>query len=432
MIYDTSMSLRTSYIAALERLHLVVFGTPAGDTFRVFIRQLHWSMIGGIFASGVFFAVAVTAGRILGTAEYGRYSFALAIAQMIALLMTWSFEIAIVRALAFTRGDTPSQKYIISSAIFFLAITAVCINLVSYFLPFPIIKGVVMPFATVLAVKMLFDGMVRGLGLFAYQAAGKAIEACTLLVAFGVMVYFGLFTRYSSYLVIMMISTLVLLTWYAPRISSDISLGRISYSAFKVLWTYGSRAIMWLVLSTLLSVAAKFAIGYQLGYDFLGQFAVYQMVSISALGFLGAIISNVLFPLAVQAGNTDAMWSKMNRTTMLISLPLWMLGAVATNVTIFLYGPSYYLSWFFGIAMAGVGVVQFLCGMYWLFIASGNIRGIKYMSIHAGIAGCLCIALLALIIPFYPMSGILISYAVSDAYMVWAIRRWRKKFLTQG
>lgn len=432
MVYDITMSARTKYIAGLERLYLVAFGTPAGDATRVFIRQLHWSMMGGVFASGVFFGVAVMAGRILGTAEYGRYSFALAIAQMIALLMTWSFEIAIVRALAFTRGDTPSQTYIISSAIFFLAITVVFINFVSYFLPFPIIKGIVMPFATVLAVKMLFDGMVRGLGLFAYQAAGKAIEACTLLIAFGAMVYLGLFTEYSSYFAALLISTLALLAWYAPRVRSDISLGRISYSAFKVLWTYGSRAIIWLVVSTVLSVAAKFAIRYQLGYEFLGQFAVYQMVSLSALGFLGAIISNVLFPLAVQAGNTDTMWRKMNRISVLIGFPLWVLGAIATNVTISLYGPSYYLSWLFGIAMAAVGVVQFLCGIYWLLIASGNIRGIKYMSFHAGIAGFICLALLVLIIPVYPMPGIFISYGLSDVYMVWAIWRWGKKFLVQA
>lgn len=426
MLYDNDMPVINRYIDLLERLHVFIFDAPVGDITRSFIRQLHWSAIGGLFASGVLFGVSVWAGRVLGTDQYGQYSFAVAIAQIIALLITWSFEIAIVRALVFTRGDETSQAYIISSALFFLVITIVLVNLLLFFLPFSFTNGIVMTFATVLAVKVLFDGMMRGLGLFAYQAAGKAMEALAVLIVFSSMVYLGLFHSYTHYLLSILGGALVLLIWYALRIRSDVSIHRISRSAFQVLWTYGSHAIIWLALPTILAFAAKFTIRYSLGYEFLGQFTVYHMVSISTLAFVGGLISNVLFPIAVQERDSGTMWHKMSHLAAISWFPLWAISSIVTTIAISLYGPSYYLAWWFGIGMALAGVIQFLSSMYLLLIASKDIAGIRYASFHAGIAGLLLIASLAVIIPYHAMWGILASYFISDIYMIWAIRRWKK------
>lgn len=420
------MSVTDRYILFFERLHVRVFGAPAGKTTRFFIHQLHWSMVGGFLASVLFFAVAVWAGRVLGTGQYGKYSFIIAFAQVISLAMTWGFDLAITRALSVTHDDVKSKKYVISSATFFLVCSAVIVNILIFLLPLPFQKPIVMLLATSAAMKSAFDGMVRGLGLFAYQALMRVIEACAVAVLFFALIHSADTPSSTHYLVAVLGGSVVIIPWYLVRLRGYNSFRKISYSAVRMLWSYGSIVIISTVIATLLIFATRFIIRYALGYEFLGQFTVYYMTSISMLGLLGGLIANVLFTVAVREGHSDAMWHKMHRTAMLISIPLWIVASIATTIAIALYGPSYYLAWWFGVGMAGVGVIQFFRAMYWWLIVSTGIEGIRYASFHSGISACIFIGMLALFVSSYPLVGILVSYIVSDAYMAWAIRRWRR------
>ncbi|HSX25314.1 MAG TPA: oligosaccharide flippase family protein, partial [Candidatus Andersenbacteria bacterium] len=167
------MGLLIVYEGALDSLHKKIFGISMGPSTISFLRQLHWSILGGIVASLILFLVSASAARILGTDQYGKYNFLIAIAQFISLCITWSFELAIVRALAFTQEDKASQQYIISSSLVFLLVTITVINLIALFIPISFSKSLVMLFASILAMKALADGIIRGLGLFGYQAIGK-------------------------------------------------------------------------------------------------------------------------------------------------------------------------------------------------------------------------------------------------------------------
>lgn len=425
MLYDESMGILMLYEGLLDTLHQKIFGVSMGPKTISFLKQLHWSMLGGVLASVVSFAVSVWAGRVLGTDQYGQYSFALVTAQLIALFITWSFEIAIVRALAFTKDDTASQQYIISSAILFLIVTIVLVNIVSFLLPFPFLKGVVMAFATVLAIKQLFDGMMRGLGFFGYQALGKIIEAFAVLGAFGIMLYLNVPHSYVYYLFASLIGGLVLLVWYSARIRLDASFRQISHSAFQVLWTYSSRAIIWLVLSTVLGFAAKFIIRNELGNQFLGQFTAYNMVSITVMMFLGGLIANVFFPVAVQEGDTEEMWKRMHKGTIVGAVPLLIAGIVVTNLAVALYGQAYYLSVWFGTGMAVIAVIQFFTGMYWWAIASQGVDGVRYMAFHSAIGGVVFVGSLATLLHQQMLWGIIISYGLWSVYACLAIHRWR-------
>ncbi|MEO6077943.1 MAG: oligosaccharide flippase family protein [Candidatus Andersenbacteria bacterium] len=411
----------------IDQLHRRLFGVSMGPKTIDFLKQLRWSMLGGVFTAITLFAVSVWAGRILGTDQYGQYSFAVATAQLIALFITWSFEIAIVRALAFTREDASSQQYIISSAILFLIITIVLVNLISYILPFPFLKGIVMAFATVLAIKQLFDGMMRGLGLFGYQAIGKVIEAVCIATAFAVLVYAGLLHSYVYYMIAVLFGGLMLLVWYATKIRLDASFRQISQSAFQVLWTYGSRAMIWLILSTVLGFAAKFIIREEFGNQFLGQFTVYSMVSISVMMFLGGLIANVFFPIAVEESNHEEMWRRMKLGTIIGAVPLFIAGVIITNGAVLLFGQSYYLSTWFGAGMALIAVIQFFTSMYWWAIASTGVSGIRYMAIHTSLGGLLFIGALSITVSHQPLWGIFGSYGLWSMYTIWAIWRWRGK-----
>ena len=418
------MGILLLYEGILDSIHRRIFGVTMGPKTIEFLKQLHWSMIGGVVAAIISFTVSVWAGRVLGTDQYGQYSFAVATAQLIALFITWSFEIAIVRALAFTREDVSSQNYIISSAILFLIITIVFANLVSYLLPFPFLKGIVMAFATVLAIKQLFDGMMRGLGLFGYQAAGKVIEASIVLGIFAFMVCTGLHS-YAYYLLATLLGGFCLIMWYSLRIRFDASFKQISHSAFQVLWTYGSRAIIWLVLSTVLGFAAKFIIKYELGNQFLGQFAAYNMVSITVMTFLGGLIANVFFPVAVQEGDSEEMWKRMRKGTIVGALPLLIAGIFITNTAVALYGDAYYLSLWFGAGMAVIAVIQFFTGMYWWAIASDGVTGVRYMAFHSAVGGLIFVAALATLLHMYMLWGIIMSYGLWSLYACAVIYRWR-------
>src|SRR3989344_5670511 len=301
MLYDKSMW----YERILLVLHQRVFGMPMGPRTIQFIQQLQWSILGGAIASALLFFVSVWAARVLGAQQYGQYSFTVSAAQLVVLFITWSFEIAVVRALAFTKGDEVSQTYI----------------------------------------------------------------------AFAVLVRTGSLMSYKDYLLALIIGSLALLVWYLFKIRNDVSFQSISHSAFQVLWTYGSRAMIWVALSTITGFAAKYIIKAIVGYQFLGQVSAYQLTTIAALAFFGGLVANVFFPVAVQEGDSNAMWHKMHRTALVGWLPLWVSGSLVANIGVVLYGHSYYLTWWFGVGMAGIAVAQFLCGMYLWIIASDGGRG---------------------------------------------------------
>ncbi len=425
MLYHDSMGLLIVYEGALDSLHKKIFGISMGPSTISFLRQLHWSILGGIVASLILFLVSASAARILGTDQYGKYNFLIAIAQFISLCITWSFELAIVRALAFTQEDKASQQYIISSSLVFLLVTITVINLIALFIPISFSKSLVMLFASILAMKALADGIIRGLGLFGYQAIGKIIEAVVVGSVFLSMVRAGFFTSYTQYLIAIMIGGIIIIALYGLRIISKISLHTISYSAFQVVWTYASRAIIWSVLSTFLVFITTLIIRIQLGYHVLGQFSAYSLTSIVAMSFIGSLIANVFFPVAVIEGYSAELWRRMNRGTALLWVPAWLCASIITNVAVTLYGSGYYLSWIFGIGMAGIGVAQFFIGMYWWIIASVGLPGIRYMSFHCAIGGMLCVLTLSLVLPYSLLIGIISSYAIANIYSAWAIYRWR-------
>jgi len=80
-----------------------------------FIKNISWSFVGVIINSGLFFLVSVSAGRILGPVEYGKYNFVATLGGIFLMFMILSMDIASVPFISRSKKNDEKKQYLSNS-----------------------------------------------------------------------------------------------------------------------------------------------------------------------------------------------------------------------------------------------------------------------------------------------------------------------------
>ena len=166
------------FINILESVHFRIFGHSISEQMMVFLKNLSWSLFGGIVASFLMLAVNIGVGRYFGPEEYGKYNLILSVSQILLVFIYLGTDVSSVRYISREEGLQRKRSFLSSS--FYFVVGTILFSWVVYYLMHQLIESsfhvdgqyILFPliFGTFLALKGMLDGYLRAFSLFRFQA----------------------------------------------------------------------------------------------------------------------------------------------------------------------------------------------------------------------------------------------------------------------
>jgi O-antigen/teichoic acid export membrane protein len=391
--------IKQKFFRIAEITHLRIFGYEMGDEMRKFIGHLSWSFFGGIFSSIILLIVNISAGRILGPVEYGKYGLIVGIVGILIMPMTLGLDTASVYFIAKTKDRKEKREIISSSLYMVLTMVLIVIFPIIYFRQslsslFQIPSSMLVIaafFSAVLSARILMEAFLRGLHNFKVQSIFRILETMIILMFFFTLVKFwgAHFQSYvvavlSGYLVFILLSFLVFFRY----------LGESDKRISKSLLQYGTIALLGSLFGIFTMSVDKLFINKFIGNEQLGIYTAYSTVSFLLMGQLAALFVNVLFPQLSSLGSQIGLLKKVNRFAIGLFLPVWLLLSIIISLLIFIFGHRYPLDFWLVLEFGLLGTVYFYFLLLWWIINSKGERGICFTSFSGIFFGLLFVGLM--------------------------------------
>ncbi len=431
----SSVKIRRKLFQVVETIHARVFGNEMGMEMREFLSNLSWSFFGGVIAAATMFAVNILAGRWLGPEEYGKYNLIFLMAQVFFIPMILGMDIAVARAISIADTNKERIERIITGSVFVvLCSIAVTVPLlffgsdhVSDF--FSATSGTVlvaMFFAVAITLKALFDGAVRGLHLFRFQAMTRMFEGTVAMAIF--LVVFFLLRDHLSLIFSVAISALLVSLIYAIKIRASFS--KFSSASVRELLRYAKFVVVGSVITLILGYGDRYVVNRYLGIEELGIYSAYYTATILVVGQFIAIFSNVFFPMIAKIGEKQEIMKKLDHLVLIGIIPA-VAGILMVGFLILkLFGSAYVVDpltlLLFGVVAALQFFVSFYAGMVNAHDEQTYFWGLAFFAMRATIYTLYIIVLITTdsVTILAILAGLAINYVVDMFNLRYIIKKY--------
>jgi O-antigen/teichoic acid export membrane protein len=426
-------------IKLINFLYELVFHERISDEVKSFLKSLSYVAVGTLIASILGFAFNILAGRILGPAEYGKFTLVQSVAMFLYLPMLLGFNTAIVKYSS-EKEDFERQSKIISTA-YALIIMSTVASAILYLIfasqlsnVFSVSHGLFylsLVFAVLFVFYTLTTDTLRGLFKMKIFAIFQPIYTAIALFSFLFLILGGRLLSfrsgvYSTFLAYGTTGAVLLVFFLRKHLKLSFD-----KSWADTLTRYGVFAIIGGLSFAFYTNFDRILINRYMTVADVGIYRAYYMASINVMGVLSGVFVTVFFPTASKYKNKGAIFSRINKLIpYLIGIGMPFILACEFVILRF-YGSQYpfNLSWMILFAIAGTCVL--VNGLYaWLLNSVGR-QGIKLTSFTAIILALLSVGLNILLIPFIGITGAIVSIIVSFLVSIAILFSFGRKQLVQ-
>jgi O-antigen/teichoic acid export membrane protein len=397
-------------------------------------KNTFWLFFGTSLSRVIKMAIVIYAARVLGTDEYGVFSYALSLAALLTIFLDFGINAILTRESA---RDTSVQKTYFSTALVIkLVMFVVVFALILIFAPFVIRQGEVIVLLPLVALMMGFDGL-RDFGMSLARAWEK------MEIESGVQIITNVLIVIAGFVALWISSTAVSLVW---GYTAGIILGTVvafypfreylkkPFASFdktlvkKILvasWPFGMLGVMGAIMLNTDTIM----VGWFWDIGDVGVYGATQRV-IQVLYILPGFLAVASFPtMARFVTDIERMKRVLERglsILTMVAVPLTVGGALlAYEIMFVLYGHQY---------IEGVSAFRWMCltilpaflsAMFGnaLFALNKEKKLIRYVLL--GVFGNFFFNLL--LIPLWGIEGAAISTALNQtiitAYLVWLLKK---------
>jgi len=417
----------------LPQIYERVIGEKTSVEINHFFRNIIYVSIGTFLGSGCFFIFNISAGRILGPTQYGKFALINSIAMFMSVPMIFGISTSMVKYNSEKKDISRGKKIISTSYILLSIFTAIslCIyylfsNMIAdYFLTSNELIYLSMIFAFSYVLNTISIDTLRGLHELKIVSIIRSAFGIILLLSLAITVLFGNFSLKtmlgSTYVAYLLTSLLTL-----PLVYKYFKL-EFSISWAKELLEYGTFGLFSNTAFILYTNVGKILINKYMLVDQLGIYSAYTTSSTSIFGVFSVILMTVLFPTLSKYEDKTMVVKKINKFIPYI-VSLGILFAITTlYLTLSLFGEKYPLN-FLLILFFSVASVLYLCyEIYaWTFNSIG-IRGIKLTMFGTTTVAVVNLVLSLYLIPRYGLHGAIGATAI--AYLIGIIiiyGKWKR------
>lgn len=381
-------------------------------------------------------AVIIYAARVLGTAEYGVFSYALTLAAFITLFMDPGINSILIRD--GSKASEEERERIFGTTfvikILFLVIgIALVIFVAPYFTTLPGAKALIPIVALILALDTLrefFFSLIRAMEEMQKEAAIFLLTNVGIVVFGFIFLYLATNARSFSWGYVAgdavgTITAIVVLRNHFKKVFSNFSIG-LTLPILKAAWPFAlSGALGMLFTSTDILIISWMRTASDVGI----YSAVIRIVQ--TLYLIPSIVQLSVLPLLSRLAKTDSekFRTALERTlgmVFLASIPLALGGIVlGTQIMGFVFGAPY--------AAGGLAFKILMATLLFDFPASIIINALfayehqKSLVVSSALGGITNVGLDLLLIPFFGIAGsavaTLIAQAVNNGYLWYAMKK---------
>jgi len=340
-----------------------------------FLGDLSWSTLTTFACSGTTFATGIIAARLLGPNNFGKIAIILSISQFIQFFLLFGTDNSSIHAIIGSKDQEENKKNLSAPIyfLFFVSAIGLAISLLILLLPSNILKidreFVIGCYGLALALsfKLLFDGLMRGMGYFKQQFIGRLIEAFFVPAIF-LSLYFTNHHDYFSYILALILGALSCSIYFGyslfpfftkfdnKKLKEQISHGKIFFQG-------SISAALYVFLERL--TIAKF-----MSFSNLGLFSVYLNSSSNLSNQLAQTIVNVFFPTAIKSQDKKGLISAVERLIAIAFFPLVLVFFVLIYAIIRLLGSAYHINLVDELLFVLLAVFQLINTIYTYLIAA--------------------------------------------------------------
>lgn len=431
----SSSEVQQKFFQAAEIFHLRIFGHEMGVEMRKFLGNLSWSFFGGIIAAGIIFAVNIFAGRWLGPEEYGRYNLVFLMAQVFFIPMLLGMDVATVRAVSIAGSNKERIGQIISGSTFVvlgaIVVTALLLffgsnHISDFFSATSDMVFMAIFFAVAITLKAIFDGAVRGLHLFRFQALARIFEGIMGATIF--LVAFFLLRNYTSLVFSVLISATLLSLMYVMKICTFFS--KFSIISVRELLQYAKFVVIGSVIALIVGYGDRYVVNRYLGIEELGIYSAYYTATILVVGQFIAIFANVFFPMIAKIGEKQEIMKKIDRLV-LVGIAPAIAGVFLVGLLVLgLFGSAYVVNLFTLLLFGTVATLQFFVSFYAGMVNAHDERtyfwGLAFFAMRAIVYMIYIVVLIATDSVTVPaiLAGLIINYVVDIFNLRYIIRKY--------
>lgn len=430
-----SVPIKQKLFRFADIAHLRLFGYKMDGEMRKFIRNLSWSFFGGIIAAGTLFAINILAGRWLGPEEYGKYNLAFLMAQVFFVPMVLGMDVAVARAVSIAGVNKEKISRIISGSVFVvlgsIAIIAPLLffwsdRISDFFSATSDIVFVAIFLAVPITLKAFFDGTVRGLHLFRFQAMARLFEGIVGMTIF--LIAFFLLRNQLSLVFSIAISAMLVSLIYALKIRKFFS--AFDFVSVWELLRYAKFVVVGSVITLILGYGDRYVVNRYLGIEELGIYSAYYIATILVVGQFIAIFANVFFPMISKIGEKREIMKKLDRFVLVGVIPVIAGIFVVGFLILKLFGSAYIVDPFTLLLFGAVAALQFFVSFYASMVNAHDERtyfwGLAFFGMRATVYAIYIVVLIVAdsVSVSAILVGLVINYVVDMLNLRYIIKKY--------
>ncbi|MBP9751313.1 MAG: oligosaccharide flippase family protein [Candidatus Moranbacteria bacterium] len=431
----SSASVKQKFFRLAEIIHLRLFGHGMGEEMRKFLGNLSWSFFGGVIAAGIMFAVNILAGRWLGPEEYGKYNLVFLMAQVFFIPMLLGMDVSAARAVSIADANKEKISRIISGSVFVvlgsIAVTVPLLffgsdHIAEFFSATSDMVLIAIFFAVAIALKALFDGAVRGLHFFRFQAMTRMFEGIVGMIIF--LAAFFFLRDHLSLAFSVVISALLVSSIYVLKMWVFFS--GFSIASIRELLRYAKFVVIGSVITLILGYGDRYVVNRYLGIEELGIYSAYYTATILVVGQFIAIFANVFFPMIAKVGEKREIMKKLDRLVLIGIIPAVAGIFVIGFLILKLFGSAYAVDPLTLLLFGVVAALQFFVSFYSGMVNAHNERtyfwGLTFFAMRAIVYAAYIVALIATnsVTVSAILAGLIVNYVVDMLNLRYIIRKY--------
>lgn len=316
----------------MQKIHDLLFAN--GTTRQTVARNAFWRFATAGFSKGVRFLAVVLAARWLGPAEFGSYSYALAIGSMVFIFAEWGVNVLLTRD---AQHPTANVDELFSSAFLFKTILTGVAFLLGVLLAFYtssvsgfLIFLVVATFA-LSNIRELFTSMMTAKHRNELETLTSVIEGVVTIIL--IASFFYLQRTVTVFMAISLIAMIVGLLVSSALLfyQLKIRLVRVKLDSVNRFLIEGLPLALFGILSYLFFTADQLIIQHVLGSEAVGYYSFATRIIFTLL-LIPTLITSVIFPVFAKK---MAAKESVDKLFQKVTLGLAALGGVCAVIIIF-------------------------------------------------------------------------------------------------
>jgi O-antigen/teichoic acid export membrane protein len=385
------------------------------------IKNIFWNFIGNVYKSGIMFLMAIALARLLGTEQYGVYTFATGFVAIFAAILDFGFSTVVLRDLSVDKSKTESlMGNLISIRLISGFLMLLVLFIASLFVEKSSQTIYVIYLLALYVIADSFNGIFGVLflarGKMQYDAAAKIITSTLLFVSTFVVLYLTHSVVLASLTMVICSIVSVFIYWmignkYFNKIKLLLSKEIIMY-LLKESYIFGLSGFLGLINLNFVNVVLGFFVSNS---DIGGFGAIFKIWMIVV--FMSTMILYPVFPTLSKNKNNKKVLVDINKKIFTYLLPISIL-----FIIIFLIFQKFLVNLILGKQYVSyaylLNYMLFISLFYALKAPAGytlNAAGLqKKFFLSLGCAASVNVTLCLILIPAFGITGAAISCLVSE------------------